>query len=37
MLLSSKIDESAGNKTFEVYSSCITVAINIFKQNKNVI
>ena len=32
MLLSSKNDESDGNKTFEVYSSYITVARNIFKQ-----
>ena len=32
MLLSSKIDESGGIKTFEVYSSYITLVINIFKQ-----
>ena len=30
----SKNDESDGNKTFEVYSSKITVASNIFKQTK---
>ena len=34
MLLSSKNDESDGNKTFKVYSSYITVASNIFKQTK---
>ena len=34
MLLSSKNDETDGNKTFEVYSSYITVASNIFKQTK---
>ena len=34
MLLSSKNDESDGIKTFEVYSSYITVASNIFKQTK---
>ena len=32
MLLSSKNDESDGNKTFEVYSSYIMVANNFFKQ-----
>ena len=32
MLLSSKNDESDGIKTFEVYSSYITLASNIFKQ-----
>ena len=36
MLLSSKNDESDGIKTFVVYSSYITLAINIFKQNKHV-
>ena len=35
MLLSIKNDKSNGNKTFEVYSSYITVASNIFKQ-KNI-
>ena len=30
----SKHDESDGNKTFEVYSSYITLASNIFKQTK---
>ena len=34
MLLSSENDQSDGNKTFEVYSSYITVASNIFKQAK---
>ena len=34
MLLSSKNDDSDQNKTFEVYSSYITVASNIFKQTK---
>ena len=34
MLLSSKFDESDGNKTFEVYSSYITVASNIVKQTE---
>ena len=34
VLLSSKNDESDGNTTFEVYSSYITVASNIFKQTK---
>ena len=37
MLLSSKNDESDGNKTFEVYSFYITVASNIFKQTKALI
>ena len=37
VLLSSKNDESDGNKTFEVYSSYITVASNIFKQTKSLI
>ena len=37
MLLSSKNDESDGNKTFEVYSSYIKVASNIFKQTKTLI
>ena len=36
MLLSSKNDESDGNKTLEVYSSYLTAASNIFKQKKNV-
>ena len=36
MLLSSKNDESDGIKTFEVYSSYIKLASNIFKQTKNV-
>ena len=34
MLLSSKNGESDVNKTFEVYSSYITVASDIFKQLK---
>ena len=34
MLLSSKNDESDENKTLKVYSSYITVANNIFKQQK---
>ena len=34
MLLSSKNDESDGNKRFEVYFFYITVASNIFKQTK---
>ena len=34
MLLSSNNDESDGNKIFEVYSSYITVASNIFKHTK---
>ena len=37
MLLSSKNDESDGNKTFEVYSSYITLASYIFKQTKTLI
>ena len=37
MLLSSKNDESDGNKTFEVYFSYITLASNIFKQTKTLI
>ena len=37
MLLSSKNDESGGNKTFEVYFSYITAASNIFKQKKTLI
>ena len=37
MLLSSKNDESDGNKIFEVYSPYITVASNIFKQTKTLI
>ena len=37
MVLSSKNDESDGNKTFEVYSSYILVASNIFKQTKTLI
>ena len=37
MLLSSKNDESEGIKTFEVYSSFITLASNIFKQTKTLI
>ena len=37
MLLSSKNDESDGIKTFEVYSSYITLASNIFKQTKMLI
>ena len=37
MFLSSKYDESDINKTFEVYSSYITVASNIFKQTKTLI
>ena len=37
MLLSSKNDEFDGNKTFEVYSSYITVASNIFKHTKTLI
>ena len=36
MLLSSKNDESDGNKTFEIYSY-ITLASNIFKQTKTLI
>ena len=37
MLLSSKNDESDGIETFEVYSSYITLASNIFKQTKTLI
>ena len=37
MFLSSKNDESEGIKTFVVYSSYITLAINIFKQTKTLI
>ena len=37
MLLSSKNDESDGNKTSEVHSSYITVASNIFNQTKTLI
>ena len=37
MLLSSKNDESDGIKTFELYSSYITLVSNIFKQTKTVI
>ena len=37
MLLSSKNDESDGNKTFEVCSAYITVASNTFKQTKTLI
>ena len=37
MLLSSKNDESSGNKTFEVYSSYYTLASNIFKQTQTLI
>ena len=37
MLLSSKNDESDGIKTFEVYSSNIALASNIFKQTKTLI
>ena len=37
MLLSSKKDESDGNRTFEVYSSSIMVASNIFNQTKTLI
>ena len=37
MLLSSKNDESDGIKTFEVYSSYITLASNISKQIKTLI
>ena len=37
MLLISKNDESDENKTFEVYSSYIMVASNIFKQTKSFI
>ena len=37
MLLSSKNDECDGIKTFEVYSSSITLASNIFKQTETLI
>ena len=37
MLLSSKKDETDGIKTFEVFSSYITLASNIFKQTKTLI
>ena len=37
MLLSSKNDQPDVKKTFEVYSSYITVASNIFKQKKTLI
>ena len=37
MLLSSKNDESDGIKTFEVYSSYITLASKIFKKIKALI
>ena len=37
MLLSSKNDESDGIKTFQVYSSYITLASYIFKQTKTLI
>ena len=37
MLLSSKNDESDGIQTFDVYSSYITLASNIFKQTKTLI
>ena len=37
MLLSSKNDESDGIKTFEVYSSYITLASNILKQTNTFI
>ena len=37
MLLSSKNDDSDGIKTFEVYSSYIILANNIFKQTKTLI
>ena len=37
MLLSSKNDESGGNKTSEVYSSYIMVASSIFKQTETLI
>ena len=35
--MSSKYDKSDGIKTFEVYSSYITLASNIFKQTKTFI
>ena len=37
MLLCSENDESDGIKTFEVYSSYITLASNTFKQTKTLI
>ena len=37
MSLSSENDESDGIKTFEVYSSYITLTSNIFKQTKTLI
>ena len=37
MLLSSKNNEPDGIKTFEVYSSYITLASNILKQTKTLI
>ena len=37
MLLSSKNEESDGNKTLDVYTSYITVASYIFKQTKTFI
>ena len=37
MLLSSKNYKSDGNKTFEVYSSYIRVARNVFNQTKTLI
>ena len=37
MLLSSKNDESDGNKTFEFCSSYITVTSDIFKQTKTLL
>ena len=37
MLLSSKNDDIDGIKTFEVYSSYITLASNLFKQTKTLI
>ena len=37
MLLSNKNDGSDGIKTFEVYSSNITLASNIFKQTKTLV
>ena len=37
MLLSSKNEDSDGNKTFEVYYYYITVPSNIFKQKKTLI
>ena len=37
MLLRSKKIEFEGNKTFEIYSSYITLASNIFKQTQTLI